>query len=301
MIINYFKTALRSIVRQKGYSFINIAGLAIGMACCLLILMFVNDELGYDSYNEHAGRIYRVAGSFKFGGRDFDVATVPAPMAKTLKTDYHEVEQTVRFRDQGSFIVKYGDNSFKEQKFIFSDPTFFSLFTIPLLKGNPATALEKPFTLVLSKKTAEKYFGGEDPVGKTLKIDNKDDYMVTGVFAEIPHNSHFHFDIIASLESLEESREQMWLSNNFNTYLLLGKNADPKALEAKFPEVIKKYFAPQVEKYMGKSLDSLVESGNISVAFYLQPLRGIHLYSGLASELEPNSDIKYIYIFSAIA
>lgn len=301
MFKNYFETALRNLIRHKGYSLINITGLAIGMACCLLIFMFVTEELSYDNYSQYADRIVRVAGAFKYGGREFNMATVPAPMAKTLVNDYPEVEDAVRFRRRGSYILKYGENSFKEQRFVFSDATLFKIFGIPLLKGDPETALKEPNSLVLSKKTAKKYFGTQNAIGKIIKVDNKDDYKVTGVFEKIPGNSHFHFDVIASLESLQESREQVWLSNNFNTYLLLGKHTDPKALEAKFPEFIKKYFAPQVEKFLGQSLEKLVASGNASISFYLQPLRRIHLYSDLRSEMSHNSDIKYIYIFSAIA
>lgn len=301
MFRNYFKSALRNIAKHKGYSFINITGLAIGMACCLLILMFVNDELSFDSYNENADRIYRVAGSIRFGGRDFDMAVCPSPMAKTLLNDYPEIIDAVRFRSRGGFIVKYGDNSFKEEKFVFSDNNLFDIFTIPLLEGDPKTALIEPKTLVISRKTAEKYFGKESPIGKVVKIDNKDDYKVTGVFDKIPSNSHFHFDVFASLESLDESREQMWLNNNFNTYLLLDKNADHTSLEAKFPEFIKKYMAAQVKQFTGQSMEKLAKSGNIKIEFTLQPLRDIHLHSDKQAELEANSDIKYVYIFSAIA
>jgi putative ABC transport system permease protein len=298
---NYFKTALRSIAKHKGYSFINITGLAIGMACCLLILMFVNDELSYDNYHENADRIYRVAGAIRFGGRDFNHAVCPAPMAKTLLSDYPDIIDAVRFRDSGSFIVKYGDNSFKETRFIYSDNSIFNVFTIPLLQGDSKTALRNPKTLVMSRKTAEKYFGTENPMGKVIKIDNKTDYIVTGIFDKIPSNSHFHFDMIASIESIEESREVAWLNNNFQTYLLLGKNVDPKSMEAKFPEMIKKYMAPQVQQYLGQSLEKLVANGSVNIRFYLQPLRNIHLHSDLVAELEANSDIKYVYIFSAIA
>ena len=134
MFKNYFKTTLRNILRHKGYSFINIAGLAIGMACCLLIFMFVNDELSYDSYHENADRIYRITMYLKYGGREFNAAVVSAPMAKTMLNDYPEVEEAVRFRNRGSYIIKYGENSFKERRFVFSDPTFFKVFSIPLLK-----------------------------------------------------------------------------------------------------------------------------------------------------------------------
>ena len=294
MFGNYFKSALRNIAKHKGYSFINITGLAIGMACCLLILMFVNDELSYDNYHENADRIYRMIETIRFGGRDFTNVTCPAPMAKTLVNDYPDIIDAVRFRDSGSFIVKYGDNSFKETRFIFSDTSIFNVFTIPLLQGNPKTALKDPNTLVMSKKTAEKYFGSENPLGKVVKIDNKSDYIVTGVFNKIPSNSHFHYDVIASVETLEESKEEAWLDNNFQTYLLMAKNVTPTSMEAKFPEVIKKYMGPQVEQFLGKPLEKLVESGSIYIKLFLQPLRDIHLHSDLAGELEANGDIKYV-------
>ncbi len=301
MLKNYFKTALRNIARQKGYSLINLTGLAIGMACCLLILMFVNDELSYDNYNKNADRIYRISLHLLYGGRDLQAAVVSAPMGKTMTEDYPEVEEAVRFRDRGSCIFKYKENSFKEEKFLYSDPTLFTVFTIPLLKGDPQTALKDPYTLVISKKTAERYFGTEDPMGKIVKMDNSQDYKITGVFDRIPRNSHFQFELVASLESLAESREPMWWNNNFNTYLLLAKQADPGRLAAKFPEIIKKYMAPQLEKLIGQSYDKIMASGNFLMEFSLQPLRRIHLHSDLIAELGPNSDIKYVYIFSAIA
>ena len=301
MLMNYFKSAIRNITRRKGYSLINITGLSIGMACCLLILMVVNDELSFDNYNEKAGRIYRIASSYRYGGRDFNLATVGPPMAKTLVNDYPDVVDAVRFRDKGSYIIRHGDNSFKEKRVIFSDPTLFNIFTIALLEGDPKTALKEPYTLVLSRKAAEKYFGKENPVGKIVTFNNTDDYTVTGIFDRIPQNSHFHFDVIASLASLEESREQSWLRDNFNTYILLNQKANPRALEAKFPGLIKKYMAPQIERLAGQSMDKQIESGELKILFYLQPLKDIHLHSDLGAELEPNSDIKYVYIFSAIA
>jgi putative ABC transport system permease protein len=263
--------------------------------------MFVYDELSFDNYNEKVDRIYRVTGYFKVAGIEVNLTTLPAPLAKTLINEYPGVKNTMRFRKSHSFIVRYGGNSFKESKLIFSDPELFKIFTIPLLAGNPETALKKPYTLILSKKTAEKYFGQENPIGKILKFDNKDDYMVTGIFDKIPHNSHFHFDMIISLASLEESREETWLKNNFHTYVLLDKKTDPKSLEATFPEMIKKYLGPQVEQVLGKTLDEMLKSREDKVEFHLQPLRDIHLNSDMMGELEPNSDIKYVYIFSAIA
>jgi len=300
MLKNYIKTAFRSIRKQKGYSLINILGLAIGMASCLLILLYVQDEVSYDSYHDNADRIYRVAGSYRMGGRSFETATVGAPAAKALIADYPEVEDAVRFRDRGSFIVQYGDNSFKERYIVFADPSFFSIFTIPLLKGDPATVLSNPNSLVLSQNAAEKYFGDADVMGKTLRLDDRDDYKVTGVFDRIPSNTHFHFDILLSMPSLKESKELIWLNNNFNTYILLSEGADPKALEAKFPEMLKKYMGPQIKLLTGKSWDE-IDKNDMNAEFYLQPLTTIHLHSDLIAELGPNSDVKYIYIFSAIA
>jgi putative ABC transport system permease protein len=301
MLKNYIKTALRTLFKHKGYSLINISGLAIGLAACLLILLFVHEELSYDSYNEHADRIYRLAGSFRYGGRDFDVAVAPAPTGKAMIDEYPEVADAVRFRQRGSIIVQYGDNSFMERRAVFADPSLFNVFTIPLLSGNPETALSSPNTLVLSRFTAEKYFRDEDPIGKTLKLENRDDYKVTGVFEEIPDNSHFHFDIILSMSSLAESKSPFWLSMNFQTYILLHKGSDPKALESKFDAMLTKYMGPQIEKFMGKSMEKLAAEGDMFGEFYLQSLKDIHLRSDLMGEMEPNSDIKYVYIFSAIA
>ena len=301
MVRNYIKTALRNLFKHKGYSLINITGLAIGMATCLLILLYVNHELSYDSYNEDADRIYRIAFSALWGGRDIDICVTPAPMAKTIIDIYPEIEDGVRFRNQGSSIVQYGDNSFKENRIIFVDNSFFSIFTVPLISGDPKSVLVEPNTLVLSQKTAEKYFRDEDPIGKTLKLDNRTDYEVTGVFEEIPDNSHFHYDILLSMESLKDSKNQFWLNMNYATYIRIHKEADYKALEAKFPELIEKYIGPQMSAFIGTSAEELAEKGELRAEFYLQPLRKIHLNSDLVGELEPTSDAKYVYIFSAIA
>jgi len=301
MIKNYLKTALRNLYKHKGYSLINILGLAIGMASCLMILMYVNHELSYDSFNEKADRIFRVSGSFRWGGRDFDIAVNAAPVAQTLINDFPEVEDAVRFRQRGRYVVKYGDKSFRERNTSFADASFFNIFSIPLLKGDPQTALAAPKTLVLSRDTAEKYFRDEDPIGKTLKINDREDYQVTGVYENIPDNSHFHFDILFSMESLQESKGQIWLSQNFQTYIVLRDGADYLALEAKFPDLIIKYMGPQLKSFLGKTMEEVIADGELRAEFYLQPLTSIHLHSDLLGEMEATSDAKYVYIFSAIA
>ncbi|MBN1270906.1 MAG: ABC transporter permease [Candidatus Aminicenantes bacterium] len=301
MLLNYFKTNFRNLFKHKGYSLINISGLAIGMAACLLILLYVHDELSYDNYNEDADRIYRIAFSGHWGGRDFNVCAAPAPMAKVILETYPEIEEAVRFRDQGSFIVQYGDNATKESRIVFTDASFFNIFTVPLLKGDPQTALKEPNTLVLSRKTAQKYFGEENPIGKTLRLDNRTDYKVAGVFEEIPENSHFHYDILLSMESLSDSKNQIWLSMNYPTYIRLHEGTDYKTLEVKFEELIEKYVNPQMTAFMGTSVEEYAEQGEMLTEYFLQPLKSIHLHSNLLGELEPNSDTKYVLIFSAIA
>jgi putative ABC transport system permease protein len=301
MFKNYIKTALRNLFKHKGYSLINIAGLAIGMTSCLLILLYVQHELSYDSFNEKADRIYRVAGSYRYGGRDFEDAASPAPMAGVMVKDYPEVIDAVRFFKYGNFIAQYKDNSFKERRVFYADTSFFNIFSVPLLMGNPETALASPNKLVLSQNTVKKYFGEEDPIGKTLKINNEKDYEVTGVFQEIPDNSHFHFDMLISLSSHPVDKDQLWVGQYLQTYILLHEKADHQGLEAKFPEMIKKYMAPQLEAFLGISVEKLAAEGEFRVDMYLQPLRKIHLHSDLRAEMEPTSDIKYVYIFSAIA
>lgn len=301
MLKNFIKTALRNLLKRKGYSLLNIAGLAIGMASCLLILMFVSDELSFDAFNEKADRIYRVAGSFRYGGRDLDIAVAPAPMAKVLMDEFPEVEDAVRFIQRGRYIFRYGENSYKETRVSYVDASFFNLFSIPLIKGDPETALTQPNTLILSRKTAQKYFGDQDPIGKTLRQNDQRDYMVTGVFEEIPDNSHFHFDILISMISLPDSKNQLWLSYNYQTYILLHKGADPAALEDKFDDLIVKYMGPQIKAFMGRSLEEMAASGELGGEFFLQHLRDIHLHSDLIGEMEATSDVKYVYIFTAIA
>ncbi len=306
MFKNYLKIAARNLLKHQAYSLINVLGLAIGMACCILILLYVQNELRYDRHHEKAGRIYRVASDHKFGGTHFQMAVSPAPMAEALVRDFPEVESAARFRGYGSFLIKKaGEQNFKEERVIFADDAIFDIFTIPLLAGDAKAALTAPNAVVISRASAKKYFGEADPVGQTLLFDNTDVFKITGVFEDMPDNGHFHFDFIASLTSMDESRNNMWVSNNFRTYLLLKEGGEPaalkaKALEAKFPEMVKKYAGPQAEELLGASLDEIIRQGN-QIRFYLQPLQDIHLHSDLGVEFEPNGNIKYVYIFSAIA
>jgi putative ABC transport system permease protein len=300
MLRNYLKTALRNLWKNKGFSAINIIGLAIGLSTCLLILIYVMDELGYDRYNVNADRIYRVDGEIKFGGNHFILAVAPAPTGPAMLKDYPEVEKEVRFRGYGGITVKKGGQNIREDAVIHADSSLFDVFTLPVLEGNAHTALMQPRTVVITEKIAKKYFNETQVVGKNLIINDSIPYKVTAVIRDLPTQSHFHFDFYISLTESKEAKNDEWLSNNFNTYVLLRKGADPQKLEAKFHGMIVKYIGPMLQSAVKTSLDDFFKSGSY-VGFSLTPLTSIHLHSNKTAELEANGNIQYVYIFSAIA
>ncbi|HMI64281.1 MAG TPA: ABC transporter permease, partial [Puia sp.] len=206
MLRNYLKTALRSLWKNKGFSAINIIGLAIGLATCLLILIYVMDELGYDRYNVNADRIYRLDGEIKFGGNHFILAVAPAPTGPAMLRDFPEVEKEVRFRGYGGITVKKGGQNIREDAVIHADSTLFDVFTLPVLAGNPHTALMQPRTVVITEKIAKKYFNETQVVGKNLIINDSIPYKVTAVIRDLPAQSHFHFDIYISLAESDEAK-----------------------------------------------------------------------------------------------
>jgi putative ABC transport system permease protein len=283
MFKNYLKTAFRHIKRHKGYSFINIAGLAIGMTCCILILLYIRYELSYDKFHENAHDIYRIA--FEIPDRLDMNASSFGLLAPALMQDFPEVRSAARIRRLESTVF-YKDRAFTEKDFFLADPEFFHVFTFPVISGDPEKALSDPFSVLITQETAEKYFGDEDPMGKTLHADNKYDYKVAGILENPPQNSHFKFDFLASFITMERIWEDYSLSwmntNRILTYVKLKKNYNPDDLERKFPEFLKRY-------------------GREDVVFHLQPLTGIHLHGNIRNDLEANSDIRYIYIFSVIA
>jgi len=300
MIKNYLKIAFRNLWKSKGFSAINIIGLAIGLATCLLIMLFVLDELSYDRYNKKADRIYRVDGDIKFGGNHFILAVAPDPMGPTLKKDFPQVEQFVRFRNNGGFLVKKGDENVQENNVVFADSTLFDVFTLPLLDGNASTALLQPNSVVITETTARKYFNTTNAAGKTFIIDNRHNYTVTGVIKDIPSQSHFNFDFFVSMATLAESRKNNWVSTNFNTYVVLKEGADPKKMEAQFDALVEKYIGPQIMSVMSINFEEFRKSGSYE-KHTLTPLTSIHLHSNKVGELGANSSIQYVYIFSAIA
>jgi putative ABC transport system permease protein len=304
MLKNYLVISLRNMKRHKGYTFINVFGLAVGLAACLLVLLYARDELSYDRYNEKAERIQRVMVRLVREGKEMNLSGAGAPMAEAMIKEFPEVEDAVRFREAESLSVRYAEKQFRENRVVYADPSFFNVFSIRLLKGDPKTALAEPRTLVLSRTTAKKYFSQDDPVGKTLqiKVNEPEDYTVTGVFEEIPRASHFHFDIMISLSTIEESRAPVWMTFNFPTYLLLREGASPKALEDKLPSLINTHMATEIKQATGASIEEWLAKTGMKIDYYLQPMMKIHLYttSGV-NEFEPPGDVRYIYLFTAIA
>jgi putative ABC transport system permease protein len=299
-MLSFIKLFFRNSLRHKAFTILNILGLAIGMACFIIIMLWVNAEFSYDKYNLAAERIYRMNMYLKMNGSDGTSNFCPAPLAGTLIKDYPEVEKAVRFRNYGKAILKYNNVSYAEYRIIYADSSVFGVFSIPVIRGNAETALKAPFTIALSESMAKKYFGKEDPINKILKFDNKTDYRVTAVYKDIPSASHFHFDFIASLYSTGEYNEGIWLSNNFQTYVLLKENSDPMAFQKKMPQLVERYVAPQAAIALGTTWDKLLGKGN-RIEFRTENVRDIHLTTGIDGEFEAGGDIKFVYIFISIA
>ncbi|MGN6530321.1 MAG: ABC transporter permease, partial [Ginsengibacter sp.] len=301
MFKNYFKTAWRNLMKNKVFSFINITGLSIGIAVSFVIMMYVQDELSYDKFNINADRIVRVIFKADINGGKINESVSMAPVAQTMKNDFPEVKDATRLLDGGTPKIKYEDKIFKSDRFAFVDPNFFSIFTLPMVEGDANAALLQPNTIVLTKATAEKYFGKEDAIGKTLAFNNNSEfYKVTGIIENIPANSHFHFDVFASMKSWKDATSDSWMYGGFHTYLLLKPGTDIKQMQTKFPAMVAKYMGPQIQQQMGLTLEQFRTKGN-SLGFALQHLTSIHLHSTTNNEFEPGGNANYVYIFGIIA
>jgi len=301
MFKNYIKTAIRNIVRQKGYVFINILGLAIGIAASMLIASYVISELSYDQHHKKKERIYRVYLDGNINNQEIKGAWTAVPLAFTAKEKFPEVQEAVRIDTWDETVIKHEERSFVEDAFIMADSTFFNVFTAPLIEGNPKTALAKPNVVVISESTAKKIFGDESPMGKSLKVGSYDEYFeVTGVMEDMPETSHFDCNMIGSFVTSSRSNNGNWLSNNIATYFLLSENASMEQVESKFPGLLREYAGPVLEEFLGLSFNEFLEKGN-KYAYHLQPLQDIHLNPDIGGEMKPPHDKKYIYIFSIVA
>lgn len=280
MLKNYLRIALRNIKKHKGYSLINIAGLAIGMACCLLILLWVQDELSYDRFHNNAENIYRIYQDYHHAGGIMNFSNVPQPVGPEIQETVPEIEYATRALN-GYFTIKYGDKLFNEDKVRFIDPSFFDIFSFSFIQGDPKTSLSDPYSIIISKAMAKKYFGDEDPMGKILTVDSQNQLKVTGVIQNVPLNSSLIYDFLVPYTYLEAIGYDVnnWDSHNCQIYVLLHKNTPYQEVENKIYGVIKKH-SPKDESYLR-----------------LQPLKKIRLYT-LGGEL---GTMKYVYIFSIIA
>jgi len=302
MFKNYLKIAWRNILKNKGIFSINIVGLALGIASCLIIMLFVVDELSYDRFNEKADDIVNVVFRAKVNGEEIKEGVVMAPVGKTLKQEFPEVLDATRIRNFGTPKIVVENQSYRDDKFAFVDANFFNVFTLPIIDGDARNPLQEPNTAVITKAEAEKLFGADNAIGKLFFLEDQEQpFRVTGIIDEVPRNSHFHFDIFASIEGLEEAKSDSWFNGDFFTYLLLKEGSDYKALEAKFPYVIKKYLGSKMLEQMGVPYEEFTKENKIG--FRIFPLTDIHLHADNAaySQLEQGGDIKYVYIFSAIA
>jgi putative ABC transport system permease protein len=302
MFKNYFVTALRNLKRHKGFAFINLSGLAIGMACSILFALFVLFELSFDTHHRKAHRIYRV-GTQVGPGVEKRGAFTARPMARALVNDFPEIENAARLSLwPRKYLVSYGEKKFLEKGIIFADNSIFDIFTFSYIAGNLKTALDEPFSIVITRDIAEKYFAGKNPVGESLRFDKwKKDFKITGVIENCPHNSHFNYTIIASMLSYQNNSGSSWRNHNCFTYITLKEGCSASQLEAKFPAFVKKYWGTQFYKDTGQAYEAYIKSGKNYYGHFLQPLLDIHLNRNLTDQLSVKGNKFYIYIFSTIA
>ena len=290
MIRNYLLTGFRNLAKYRFYSIINVTGLGLGIAASLLLVSWIIHELSYDRFHKDADQIYRSSLEYSFGGQTAKTSVSPTALLPALQKNFPEVEEGVRIYNPSSwspYIVRTGENVFQEEKFFYADSTFFNVFSFTLLDGDPVTALQKPQSVILTSSTAKKYFGSEDVVGKSLEVNNVI-YTVTGLLKDIPTNSIIDLDFLGSFSSLRQSKELIWWSANYETYVRLASTTDIKSLTAKTEALVKKEIA-----------SDLANPGDY-VRYNFMRLTDIYLKSEM-SEWANVSDIKYIYIFGAIA
>ncbi|NOU19916.1 MAG: FtsX-like permease family protein [Bacteroidales bacterium] len=302
IIDSYLKTGFRNLSKYRFYSFINILGLAIGIAGSLLIVLYVSNELSYDKFNKDYEQIYRIVLKGQVKGEPVNMAVSCAPMARALKNEIPDVESTARISRMGDWLIGSGDRKFNEEEFLFTDSSFFEMFSYKLLKGDPKKVLSRPRTMVMTQTAVRKYFGNEDPIGKSIRVENDTTlFEITGIMEDVPINSHFHFLLLGSLNSYpRQSENPIWLSNNFYNYVKLKKGTDPKEFQQKLRNLVVKYIGPQLKQILNLSIEDFEKSGN-SYGYFIQPLKDIHLTSKLTGELETNGNILYVYIFSVVA
>ena len=297
MFRNYLKVSIRSFVNQKYYSIINTLGLALGLAACIVILLYVQDELSYEKSFDNHENIYRLVQDFPMGEHLSQSATVPFPTKNTMLTDFPDIKNAaVAYRPSSwgnPTLIKYGEDEYYEDDFVFVDHDFLEIFNLDFVKGDPSKALIGPNELIITEKVAKKYFGEEDPIGKRVNLNSFRNLEVIGVIKELPHNTHLSFDMLCSFETFksffnnQEFFETQWVWVAAWLYFTVD---DPNAVErirASLPDYVKNHY-PEV----------LSEKG---VALHIQKADNIHLHSALELEFKANGNVQHVYIFSSIA
>lgn len=301
MLKNYYKVAVRNILKYKMFSAINIFGMTIGIASCLMITLYVTHELSYDQFHKDADRIYQVGLNGKIGGQDIRVANTCPPMAAALVADIPEVADALRIAQMfGQPVVRNGEKIFTEEKVFAVDSNFFEFFGYKLKEGDVKTVLKEPNTVVLTEIMSKKYFGEENPIGKLLVIgDENKTFKVTGLAENPPSNSHFTFSILVSALSSERLKSEIWLNNFMYTYFKIQPNTSVDQVQAKFIPLVEKYIGPELEKFMGTTLQQMKQAGG-AYGYYATNIKDIHLHSTSQGDLEPAGNIMYVYFFSGI-
>ncbi len=307
MLKNYILIALRNMKRDKIFSSINIAGLAVGITCFILLALFAYNELGFDGFNEKADRIYRVYISSDINGNASNTSKTACPMGETLKKEFPEVENYARLGYFGQHALRYNDKIFWESDIYTADSTYFRIFTLPFISGDPKTALVQPNSVVITRSTAMKYFGNENALGKQFIVDDTTTYNITGVMEDFPKKSHFSCGFLLSMSTYPQTQSRNWLNSNYTTYILFKHKIYPAEFEKKMQRLVNEKVGPQAQAIMGINLKEFLSKGN-RYGFYLQPLTSIYLYSQSKYGIELNtewgnvrhSSIYYVYIFLAI-
>jgi len=307
MLQNYFIIALRNLRKNPLYSGLNIAGLAIGIAACLLILLYVTYELSYDRWNPQADRIVRPAADINFGGNHFELAVTGSVVGPDAARELPEIQAWCRFRQYGTYLVRrdgQAQQNIREENVLTVDSSFFELFPLKVLEGDALHCLSQPKTAAISRSRAEKYFSSPQmALGQTLVLENDQRWQVTAVFEDMPANSHFRADLLLAMSGNEEVQNgpPFWVSsNNFQTYFLLRKGVDPDVFQKKFATLSAEKIAITAQQLIGSSVEEMAKTGQYA-RYSLQNLTDIHLHSDLTAELAPNGSIRYVWIFSAIA
>ena len=300
MVRHYLKFSYRALQRQRGYVVINVIGLAIGMACSLMIALYIIHETSFDRYHENKDLIHRVGLHSLISGQEIKAAYISSPVGPAMYDEFPEVASFLRMHIWDETIVQVEDRFYSEPHFALVDSTFFDFFSINLLRGNPQTVLNEPYTVVLSETSAKRLFGDEDPMNKLVRAGGMPEHFrVTGIMEDIPENTHFNAGMLGSFMSSHRSDDNNWLANNFFTYVKLHPGASAVAANNRFDDLIVKYVGPQVREILGVGIDEFVSMGN-KYNYFLQPLTDIRLDPSVEYDHQPPKDPKYLWIFGSV-